>query len=199
VETKSQPSRIPGTNAQTDNAEWAAYATLPADARLRNSFVQFYIDLARMIRLSQQHDIRVVHDRGSLQEHLQQIYDSESRACSVTYTNSNDKPVTLDLNEVAKRLFILDFDPYHCIERRWGATSHEELASCKDNEVKSRWYKAEQSFRNQADAGYVNRQAMSLSELEGATQNAMAAVDVKSLIEEADKQTGFVGTKITGF
>src|SRR3954463_2174647 len=33
IPERPQIARIPGTAAQTDNAEWAAYATLPADAR----------------------------------------------------------------------------------------------------------------------------------------------------------------------
>ena len=162
IPAKAQPSRLPGNSAQSDDAEWAAYATLPADARMRNSFVQLYRNLARMISPAQQQDVRIVRDRGSLREHLQEVYNAAAGACSITYTNSANKPVTLDLNEVAKRLFTLDFDPYHCVERRWGATSPEELASCKDNDVKSRWYKAEQTLRNQVDAGYVMRQAVSL-------------------------------------
>jgi hypothetical protein len=183
VEAKSQPSRLPGNGAQNDNAEWAAYATLPADARMRNSFAQLYRNLVRMISPSQQQDARVVRDRGSVRERLQEVYSAAAGACSITYTNSNNKPVTLDLNDIAKRLFSLDFDPYHCVERRWGATSQEELASCKDNDVKSRWYKAEQNLRNQVDAGYVMRQAVSLSEIENTPPPATPAVDIRALIE----------------
>ena len=198
IPAKAQPSRLPGNSAQSDDAEWAAYATLPADARMRNSFVQLYRNLARMISPAQQQDARIVRDRGSLREHLQETYGTAANACSITYINSDNKPVTLDLNEVAKRLFTLDFDPYHCIERRWGATSREELASCKDNEVKSRWYKAEQNLRNQVDAGYVMRQAVSLPEIEKAPQYATPAVDVRALIEGTDQQASLVGTKSAG-
>jgi len=199
IEMKPQPRRLPGTDAQADNAEWAAYATLPADARLRNSFAQFSLGLARMINLSQQQDARIVHDRGSLREHLQQIYGAQSHACAVTYINSSNKPVTLDLNEIAKRLFSLDFDPYHCVERRWGATSQEELSSCKDDEIKSRWYRAEQGLRNQAGGGYVMRQAVSLSELEKALQSAQSAIDAKTIIDAADEQAGLAGRKSADF
>src|SRR4051812_6075282 len=158
---KAQPAALPGEGVVADSAEWDAYATLPADERLRNSFAQLHRDLSAAIALWQQHDLRLVQDRGSLQEHLQQIYAQESQACTITYTNSEHRPVTLTLDDMSSRLFSLDFDPYHCVERRWGATSEAELASCKDDAVKTRWYKAEQALRNQMATGYVARPALS--------------------------------------
>ncbi len=189
IPDRPQIARIPGTAAQNDNAEWAAYATLPADARLRNSFMQFYLGVARMIRQSQQRDTRMVQDKGSLKDHLQEVYAAGSRDCAITYINSASKPVTLDLNQIAGRLFALDFDPYHCIERRWGASSPEELASCKDADIKTRWYKAEQVLRNQVDAGYVMRQAVSLPEIEKLALTAPTGLDVNALIQNADEKT----------
>ncbi len=38
IPDRPQIARIPGTAAQNDNAEWASYATLPADARLKEQF-----------------------------------------------------------------------------------------------------------------------------------------------------------------
>ena len=61
--------------------------------------------------------------------------------------------MTLGFDSIMERLFALDFDPYHCIERRWGA-SDRELATCTDGEVKTRWFKAEQRLRNQTDRAY---------------------------------------------
>jgi hypothetical protein len=152
--------------AQSDNSEWTSYATLPADARLRNSFAQLYLSVGRAISLARQHDPRIVQDRGALPERLQQIYTAAAQGCAITYTNSAGKPVSLNLDQIGQRLFALDFDPYHCIERRWGATSAEELASCKDDDIKTVWYKAEQGLRNQINAGYVLPQPLSLAEIQ---------------------------------
>ena len=52
------------------------------------------------------------------------------------------------------RLWDMSFDPYHCVERRWGATDPQELASCKDGAVKTAWYEAEQHLRFQIDRTY---------------------------------------------
>ena len=108
--------------------------------------------------------------------------------CAITYINSASKAVTLELGDVASRLFALDFDPYHCIERRWGASSADELASCKDDETKARWYKAEQVLRNQIDAGYVARQAISLAEMEKIALTAPVGLDVNALIQSAGEK-----------
>ena len=190
---KAQPSLILGAGAENDNAEWAAYSTLPADARMRNSFQQFHRGLSKMLKASQEHDARMVQDRGSVREHLQEIYTTASRGCTVTYVNSNNKPVTLTLNDIGQRLFTLDFDPYHCIERRWGATAGAELASCKDNENKTRWNKAEQALRNQVDAGFVQRQAVALRDIEGTAQRPVESVNVMDLMRTANDKTDVPG------
>jgi hypothetical protein len=162
IHRKAEPS-VPTGKAGADTTEWDAYATLPMDARLRNSFATLYRDLSQMITLWNAHDPRIVSDRGSLIEHLKEIYAQQSQACVITYTNSDAKAVSLNLDQVSDRLFALDFDPYHCPERRWGATG-AELASCKDDETKSGWYRAEQGLRNQMDVGFVARPSLSLTD-----------------------------------
>jgi hypothetical protein len=179
---KAQPAVI--FNSKND-AEWAANNTLAADTRMRNSFVQLYLGVARMLKLADQRDARTVQDHGTMRERLEEAYDAASRGCTITYTNSNNKPVTLELHDIGQRLFALDFDPYHCIERRWGAASADELASCKDGEAKARWYKAEQVFRNQVDSGFILRQAVSLPDVEKLAQSA-AASDIPGMSQGGD-------------
>ena len=52
-----------------------------------------------------------------------------------------------------RRLFAMSFDPYHCIELRWGAGG-EERESCPDSESKLKWYEAEQRLRDQSNRTY---------------------------------------------
>jgi hypothetical protein len=59
----------------------------------------------------------------------------------------------------------MSFDPYQCVERRWGAEG-AELASCRDGALKRRWYAAEQGLRNQIDRTYEARMDFPLEELE---------------------------------
>ena len=101
-----------------------------------------------------------------LKAKLQGAYNEKAKSCTVTYTNSANMPVTLQFDDAVNRLFAMSFDPYHCVERRWGATSESELSTCQDDESKTRWYKAEQNLRNQAERIYASRAHFTLAELE---------------------------------
>ncbi len=196
---KAQPEHLPGAGNAAESAEWDAYATLPMDARLKNSFAQLYGDMQQMILLWQQRDPRIV-DAGtgeSLKLRLQKIYAQESKACAVRYMSSEGKATTLTLAEVSKRLFALDFDPYHCVERRWGASA-EELKSCKDADIKVRWYKAEQPLRYMAEGGFAKRDAQTLPELESAPMPAPPPTDVQELIDGMGEQVPFQGMRPVG-
>ena len=76
-------------------------------------------------------------------------------------------PVPLSYEEIRKRLFLLSFDPYHCIERRWGASQPAELSTCRDDTTKAAWYAAQQGYRNQIDRTYDARMDFTLAELQG--------------------------------
>ena len=54
------------------------------------------------------------------------------------------RPLTFD--DLMHRLFAISFDPYHCIELRWGAQGSER-ESCPDSTPKVKWYMAEQRLR----------------------------------------------------
>jgi hypothetical protein len=95
-------------------------------------------------------------------------------------------PVTLGFDDAVSRLFAMSFDPYQCVERRWGAVSEVELATCRDDEIKTRWYSAEQNLRNQAERSYSSRAHFTLAELEqggpGSGSRKPPPADVAQLI-----------------
>jgi hypothetical protein len=93
------------------------------------------------------------------------VYDRAASVCSIGYQRSDGSHVQFGYEEARRRLFAISFDPYHCVERRWGAQG-AELASCRDSTLKRRWYDAEQNLRNQIDRTYEARMDFSLSELE---------------------------------
>jgi len=94
--------------------------------------------------------------------------------------------VPLGYSDVHDRLFDLSFDPYHCVERRWGATAPGELASCKDGSGKRAWYQAEQGLRNQTERTYDVRMDFSLAQLRSGVSGSGKAtppdIDVESLL-----------------
>jgi hypothetical protein len=92
-------------------------------------------------------------------------YDRAAAGCSVSYSRSDGSRISFGYEEARQRLFRLSFDPYQCIERRWGAQD-AELSTCPDGAVKRAWYRAEQSLRNQIDRTYEARMDWSLAELE---------------------------------
>jgi hypothetical protein len=87
-------------------------------------------------------------------------------------------------------LFRLSFDPYHCVERRWGAVG-AELATCRDSGLKRRWYDAEQNLRNQIDRSYEARMDFTVEELEVGRGGVPAPPDIDTrayLISEQQKR-----------
>ena len=201
INKKAQPSRLPDNIYTAGDEQWESYATPSRDARLKAAFAQLYIDLQKMIFLYNNRDPRIVYDGVFLKDDLKKIYDEEAAACSVTYTNSRGEPVTLGFNDIAQRLFRLDFDPYHCVERRWGAIG-KEAESCTDDAVKTRWYKAEQRLRNQADRNYGVKMGFDVAQLEKAVddsgEDTPPTTDIMGLISHIGQRVAFVGMKPVG-
>ena len=201
IDKKPQPRNLPDNIYTASSPEWEGYATPSRDARLKAAFAQLYIDIEKMVFMYNNRDPRIVYDGVFLKQDLQKIYKEEAAACSVSYTNSRGQTVTLGFDDVAQRLFRLDFDPYHCIERRWGATG-EEAASCTDDETKTRWYKAEQRMRNSADRDYAAHMGFDVAQLEKvstvAGTDTPPTTNVKGLIDHIGDRVAFVGMKPVG-
>jgi hypothetical protein len=121
-----------------------------------------------------------------LEGDLTRAYTRAGEACITTYINSAGTPVRLRLPEVKDRLFALSFNPYDCIERRWGASTPEELATCANTAAEERWYAAQQGLRNQVDRDYSARTGFSVQELEaggpGTGPRTAPDIDVITLI-----------------
>jgi len=101
-------------------------------------------------------------------------YDHAAAACTISYTRSDGSRISFGYEEARRRVFRLSFDPYLCVERRWGAED-AELSTCPDGPAKRAWYAAEQSLRNQIDRTYEAKMDWSLPEL----QQGAASIGVK--------------------
>lgn len=201
IDKKPEPAHLPDNVYTAGDPTWEAYASPSRDARLKAAFAQLYIDLEKEIFMYNQRDPRIVYDGVFLKQDLQKIYKEQAAACTITYTNSRGQPVNLGFEDVAQRLFRLDFDPYHCAEHRWGATG-AEAESCTDDATKTRWYKAEQRLRNSADRDYTSHMGFDVAQLEKVSTVAGAdtppTVDVKGLIDHIGERVAFVGMKPVG-
>jgi hypothetical protein len=147
IAARLHPSAIPADIYSSDDGVWESYATPARDTRLRAGFVQFHRDLAAMIGQWLQRDPRIVYDGQFLQRDLMAAYQRQSRACAITFLASDKTPVTLSFDDIAHRLFALSFDPYNCVELRWGGDS----AACPDQSGKRRYYALEEGARHVID------------------------------------------------
>lgn len=197
ISVKPHPDRLPDNIYASSNAEWESYSTPSRDARIKAAAIQFYKDLSEMIDLWVHRDPRIVYDGLFLKEDLAKAYDEGSQACVITYLSSTKHPVAMTFDDMMHRLFAFSFDPYDCIELRWGAQGAER-ASCPDGRAKLRWYEAEQRLRNQADRTYDADMGFSIAELDdrvkGSGIDAPPPIDIKSLIDNMPDRVPFVQT-----
>ena len=131
--------------------DWDKYSTPGGDVRRRNS-VNLAIEKARELKsLIDQRNPEYSYTGRNLKGDFIAAAQETLRACTITYNNSNNQPVRLNLDSLLQRMPNMSFSPWHCIELRWGATSQQELATCPDlrDQEKMRWYRAQQTMRNQ--------------------------------------------------
>ncbi len=195
ISVKGHPDRLPENIYGSDHLEWETYSTPSRDARIKTAFAAFYQDLKQMIDLWVHRDPRIVYDGLFLKVDLAKAYEEASAACTITYLSTDKRPVAMTFDDMMRRLFLMSFDPYHCIELRWGA-SGSERESCEDGKFKLRWYEAEQRLRNQPDRTYDINMAFDLDDLKrkakGSGIDTPPPVDIKALIDNMPERVPFV-------
>lgn len=164
INRRPQPSRLPN-NIYATSGDWEAYSTPSRDARIKAGFEQLREEIERFIEHHEAGRDVLAYIGSDLRADLLAAYREEAAACTITYVNSVGKPVTLGFDEIKRRLFKLSFDPHHCIERRWGAVSSDELRSCEDDALKTSWYVAQARLRHQTTRTYGERMGWTLAEL----------------------------------
>jgi hypothetical protein len=171
VNLKRHPNKLPA-NIYGTHGEWESYSSPSRDARLRAGIIEMKNDVERFLEMfadgSSRIKYKAVRTKTSrkycsnssaascyLASSLKETYDkmAKSRACKFSYKKTNGRKRSFDLHHVMNNLFALSFDPYHCIEYRWGETGRE-LDSCRDNNNKRDWYEAQQGLRNQIERTY---------------------------------------------
>lgn len=159
-----QPPRLP-PNIYGTEGDWETYSTPSRDARLKTAFKEIRDNVARFMAMYQANDPRLKYKGQNLAVDMLTAYDHEAATCKITYQRTDGTDVSFGYEDARKRLFLMSFDPYHCVERRWGASDPNELATCHDDAVKHAWYVAEQSLRNQIDRAYDVEMNFSLADL----------------------------------
>ncbi len=188
TDRKPHPERLPPNIYGTDQMEWEIYSTPSRDARLKTAFRALREDMQRLTDMWLQHDDRISYDGLTFKQDLQEAFQRAAGSCSVTYMNSAGRSVTIGFADVLQRLFLMSFDPYDCVEHRWGATAAAELSTCANTASKNRWYTAMQRLRNQIDRTYEARMDFTVQQLEsrapGSGTDIVPDIDVRRVIDD---------------
>lgn len=164
IVAQAHPEKLPD-NIYGAEGEWENYSTPSRDFTLRQKIQDVITRLAYNVEQLKQGDRSYVYAGNNLSQDLIQTYNHMSAACKIPYQNSKAQQVTLDMEKVRQRALKISFDPYNCIELRWGA-SHRELDSCTDDQTKRAWYQAQQVYRNWTEKKINEFTGYSLSELQ---------------------------------
>jgi len=165
LDKQAQPDRLP-PNIYGTEGDWETYSTPSRDARLKTAFKELRDMAARFMGMNDRRDPKLAYGGQTLAADMLAVYDKHAGACHVTYTRSNGSKIIFGYEEARSRLFDMSFDPYQCVERRWGATSGYEFATCTEDADKAAWYAAEHNLRNQIDRTYDARMDFNLTELQ---------------------------------
>ena len=164
IQNRPQPGRLP-LNIYGTEGDWETYSTPSRDARLKTAFKEVRDNAERFLTLWRARDPQIVYNGFDLAGDMLGAYDRAAARCTVSYKRTDGSDVRFGYEEARRRLFRFSFDPYHCVERRWGA-DNVESATCRDTMVKRRWYDAQQRLRNQLDRSYEAKMDFNLLELE---------------------------------
>ncbi|MGZ3708386.1 MAG: hypothetical protein ACXWPM_06135 [Bdellovibrionota bacterium] len=165
VDQKQHPDTLPD-NIYGTSGEWETYSTPSRDARLKTSFKEARDRTQEFVEKFRAHDPSVVYSGTDLKGDLLGVFEETTKACQIHYKSSLGDVRTLTLENVMNRIYAISFDPYDCVEHRWGA-SGVELATCvQKDSTKPRWYVGEQWLRNQLERTYDVKMGFTLEELE---------------------------------
>lgn len=188
---RPHPDRLP-RNIYGTEGDWEMFSTPSRDARLKTAFKYLRDTVQRFVEMDAKGDRSHLSYTGSdLPGDLLKAYRRAAGACTIRYRRSDGSAVALSFEDARRRLFLMSFDPYHCPERRWGASDADELSTCRDGADKRAWYEAEQGLRNQIDRTYDERMDFSLAELraEGHGATVPPDTDTQGFLERAARRT----------
>ncbi len=175
LERQAHPARLPPNIYGTDG-DWETYSTPSRDARLKTAFANLRQTAQRFVALWRARDPSLAWRGPGLPAALLEAYDAGTEACRLGYVRSDGTRVNLTYEDARQRLFRLSFDPYDCVELRWGADG-AEAQSCRNGPVKQAWYRAEQRLRNQIDRTYEARMDFTLAQLQDGEGGVARAPD----------------------
>jgi hypothetical protein len=164
ISKKNHPNELPANIYGTDG-DWENYSTPSRDARLKASVREGRALMIKMLEGKRNNDPTIIYEGQDLNSDLQVTYTKAVNKCVFDVRKTNGHVESVNLDFVLKNIFKLSFDPYHCVELRWGMLDSESLHSCNTTKENMEWYKAEQGLRNLISRDYAIKMNFSLKEL----------------------------------
>ncbi len=171
IHLKKHPKKLP-KNIYGTSGEWEDYSTPSRDARFKALFLETQGMVKKYLKMEQNGDLKISYDGDNLALDMKRMYLAKANKCKISATLSTGRKKSFSLLDIEKRLFDLSFDPYHCVELRWGMTevfdkkayaasiqdefdisASEKVAVCTDR-TKIKWFTAEAGLRNQINRDY---------------------------------------------
>lgn len=148
---QSHPSKLPD-NIYGAFGDWETYSSPGSDSRRKNTIKTIMSDVKFYQKMILDGNPEYIYNGSDLQLDLLSLYnDFSENTCRIKVIGTTGKSHILTLNELIQNSYKLSFDPYHCVELRWGLTDGNSLASCKqagEFQEKYQWYQGEQGLRN---------------------------------------------------
>ncbi len=138
------------------DGDWEAFSTPGRDVKLRASFRNIAQYVTTSVAAVKSKDPSVAWDGTSqtLVARYKSVWSQSLASCGFDYTGSGGASVSLTLADVEKRIYDLSFDPYACVEMRWGAypgtPSEQAACNAKDADHMQR-FANERTMRNVID------------------------------------------------
>lgn len=178
IDKKEHPGQYP-RNIYGASGEWEDYSSPGRDIRIRarvgnilalsKHFLTVLIKgdptYSYQTNRSAKNPAELAAKITDLKADFLNIYADVSRRCEIKYVNSAGVEVRMPFEIALSRLTRMSFDPYFCVERRWGATSKTELRNCQEQSDENDWYRLTQFLRNRTERDTNEVMGYTLDEL----------------------------------
>lgn len=178
IDRKGHPSVYP-RNIYGASGEWEEYSSPGRDIRIRarignisalaKHFMTVVVKNDPTYSYQPEKPMRTATEingkLSDLKRDFLSIYGEISRSCEITYKSSGGKDVRLPFEVALSRLSRMSFDPYMCVERRWGAAYRSEMKDCVSEGQEAEFHRLTQFLRNRTERDASEMMGYTLSEL----------------------------------
>lgn len=181
------PSKLPG-NIWGAQGDWEKFSSPGRDVVFKQRVGALIDSLGKYRRLIRERSPLLADQTMTveiLKLQLLAAWQQVSENCDISYPNSQDREIHMNLIEAIRRVPYMDFDPYLCPERRYGAFAPgvpaSEMATCVETPDKAEWSRLQQGLRNRTEKNPKEPMGWSMDEMRELNQTQVDPNLVNSL------------------